>query len=89
MKLAGKLMKLIHLAENERRKADAQREIRMAEETGSTRREAGAGQTGGENVASQTMNLKQLQQQVLDSILHKLEEQRWRRDDPDGPNSGS
>lgn len=89
MKLAGKLMKLIHLAENERRKADAQREVRMAEETGSTRREAGAGQTGGENVASQTMNLKVLQQQVLDSILQKLEEQRWRRDDPDGPNSGS
>jgi hypothetical protein len=89
MKLAGKLMKLIHLAEHERRKADAQREVRMAEETGSTRREAGAGQTGGENVANQTMNLKVLQQQVLDSILHKLEDQRWRRDDPDGPTVGS
>jgi hypothetical protein len=86
MKLAGKLMKLIHLAEVERRKADAQRQVRMAENSAEARSE-GAGQPGGESINEKATNIKQLQQEVLQAVLRELEMMRWRREDSDGPNS--
>ncbi|MEQ1570643.1 MAG: hypothetical protein ABMA64_33755 [Myxococcota bacterium] len=85
-KLAGKLLKLIHLAEAERRKADAQRQVRMAEDSSEARAD-GIGQTGGERVNDKTMNLKALQQDVLDYVMRELESLRSRREESDGPNN--
>ena len=84
MKLANKLMKLIHLAENDGR-GDAHKHVRMAEEASEARPESGAGQTSGESFDEKTMNIKALRQDVLDAVLRALEDLRWRREDPDGP----
>jgi hypothetical protein len=86
MKLAGKLMKLIHLAEADRRKAEAQRQVRMAEDSADARAEAGAGQSGGERVDSKTMNIRELREDVLQAVLRELEMSRARREDSNGPN---
>jgi len=84
MKLANKLMKLIHLAENDGR-GDAHKHVRMAENASEARGESGAGQTSGEQFDEKTMNIKALRQDVLDAVLRALEDLRWRREDPDGP----
>ena len=82
-KLAGKLMKLIHLAESERRLADAQKQVRMAEESAEARADGGAGQSGGESV-EKVMNIKALRQDVISAVLQELELMKSRREDPDG-----
>ncbi len=84
MKLANKLMKLIHLAENDGR-GDAHKHVRMAENSSEARAEGGAGATSGEQFDDKTMNIKALRQDVLDAVLRALEDLRWRREDPDGP----
>jgi len=86
MKLAGKLMQLIHLAEAERRRADAQRQVRMAENTAEARTE-GTGQPGGESSNEKSTNIKQLRDDVLQAVLRELETLRSRREDSDGPTS--
>ncbi len=84
MKLANKLMKLIHLAESDGR-GDAHKHVRMAENSSDARAEGGAGATSGEQFDDKTMNIKALRQDVLDAVLRALEDLRWRREDPDGP----
>jgi len=84
MKLANKLMKLIHLAESDGR-GDAHKQVRMAENSSEARAEGGAGATSGEQFDDKTMNIKALRQDVLDAVLRALEDLRWRREDPDGP----
>jgi len=86
MKLAGKLMKLIHLAEADRRRTDAQRQVRMAENTAEARSE-GAGSPGGESVNEKATNIRQLREDVLQAVLRELETMKSRREDSDGPNS--
>jgi hypothetical protein len=88
MKLAGKLMKLIHLAESERRLADAQRQVRMAENTADARADGAAGR-GSEGTEDMTLNISALRQDVLDAVLRELELISWRREDPDGPSNWS
>jgi len=83
MKLANKLMKLIHLAESEGR-GDAHRHVRMSEDTAESRAEGGAGATT-DQFDEKTMNIKALRQDVLSAVLKALEDMRWRREDPDGP----
>jgi hypothetical protein len=84
MKLAGKLMKLIHLAEAERRVSDAQAQVRMAEDTASARAEGGLGEMSQQSETE--VNIKALQQDVLDAVLRELELVQARREDPDGRN---
>jgi hypothetical protein len=83
MKLSSKLMKLIHLAEADRRRDEARKHVRMAEDSASARAEggqsAGLGEAGESNV-----NLKALQQEVLDAVMRALELIQARREDPDG-----
>jgi len=86
MKLANKLMKLIHLAENERR-ADARSQVRMAEDTAQARAEGGLGAAQTKSAESETMNIQTLQQEVLESVLSAIELLQQRREgDPDGRN---
>jgi len=84
MKLANKLMKLIHLAEADGR-GDAHKHVRMSEDTAESRAEGGAGGSSGDQFDEKTMNIKALRQDVLDAVLKALEDMRWRREDPDGP----
>jgi hypothetical protein len=84
MKLANKLMKLIHLAESDGR-GDAHKHVRMAENSSEARAESGAGATTGEQFDEKTMNIKALRRDVLDAVLRALDDLRWRREDPDGP----
>lgn len=81
-KLANKLMKLIHLAESERRVAEAQRQVRLSEESTEAQSTLGAGQPG----EADSVNIKALRQDVLDAVLREIEKMQWRREDQDGPN---
>jgi hypothetical protein len=83
MKLASRLMKLIHLAESERRMRDAQAQVRMAEDTAEARAEGGAGASGRAGKEEQ-VDIKALQQEVLEAVLSELERLQSRREDPDG-----
>jgi hypothetical protein len=81
-KLASKLMDLIHLAESERRVADAQAQVRMAEDTAEARAE---GTPSSEKEAdSGKVHIKALQRDVLEAVLRELEMTKLRREDPDG-----
>lgn len=85
MKLANKLMKLIHLAESQGR-GDAHKHVRMAEDSAAARAEGGAdGQGGAESGDDRRMNIKVLQRDVLQAVLRELEDMRWRREEPNGP----
>ncbi len=84
MKLANKLMNLIHLAESNRRK-EAQDQVRMARESLDSRVEGGA-KFPGLSVEDHDMNIEALQKSVLDMVLEKIEELDSRREDPDGHN---
>ena len=83
-KLASKLMDLIHLAESDRRVADAQSQVRMAEDTVEARAE---GTPSSEKEAdSGKVHIKALQRDVLEAVLRELEMTKLRREDPDGGN---
>jgi len=84
MKLANKLMKLIHLAESQRRN-EARAQIRMAEDSAAARAEAGHGAAAGKQEDSD-VNLMALQQDVLKAVMQELELVQARREDPDGRN---
>ena len=82
MRLAGKLMNLIHLAEVERRKDEAQRQVRMASEETGTEGSGGAPVAGG---SGQEANIEALRRDVLEAVLRQLELGRLRtEEDPDG-----
>jgi hypothetical protein len=82
MRLAGKLMNLIHLAEVERRKSEAQRQVRMASEETGTEGSGGAPAAGG---SGQNANIEALRRDVLEAVLRQLETGRLRtEEDPDG-----
>ncbi len=86
MKLANKLMKLIHLAESQR-KTEARSQVRMAEDTAQARAEGGLGASTSKTNESETMNIQTLQQEVLESVLSAIELLQQRREgDPDGRN---
>lgn len=84
MKLADKLMGLIHLAENSRQK-EAQDQVRMAKDSLEARAEGGA-KFPGLSVEDHDMNIEALQKAVLDSVMERFEELDTRREDPDGHN---
>jgi hypothetical protein len=72
MKLANKLMKLIHLSESERRSEREAFELRMAEDSSSAKSEgsADAGASGG---GAANVNLQALQREVLERVLREIE----------------
>jgi len=74
--LTQKLMKLIHLAEVERRVAEAQREVRMAPEGAEAAAEGGGREAGGEAGAP---NLKKLESDVLAAVIQELDLMKLRR----------
>jgi hypothetical protein len=70
MKLADKLMGLIHLAESQRR-SEAQSQVRMAEsEPGDS---TGAASPVGGTDKSPAVNIQALQREVLGAVLRDLE----------------
>jgi len=83
MKLAGKLMNLIHLAENQRKLSEAQGHVRMAEDTASAIAEGSGSADGG---GSKAVDMGALQEAVLSSVMREIELIQARRDDPDGRN---
>jgi hypothetical protein len=83
MKLAGKLMNLIHLAENQRKLSDAQGHVRMAEDTASAIAEGSGSAEGG---GAKAVDMGVLQEAVLSNVMREIELIQARRDDPDGRN---
>ena len=69
MRLANKLMRLVHLAENERRTAEAQRHVRMASKDS----DVDAGKETGSGEASAAPNMKALQREVFEAVLREIE----------------
>ena len=86
MKLANKLMKLIHLAEHDRRLEDARRHVRMAEDSAEARAEVGAGKSGGQALTDDNMHIERLREEVLREVQHQLEHLKQRAGDTDGGN---
>ncbi|MCB9675055.1 MAG: hypothetical protein H6737_08055 [Alphaproteobacteria bacterium] len=84
MKLADKLMGLIHLAENARGR-EAREQVRMAEDSNEARAEGGI-KVPGMSVEDMEMNIEALQKNVLNSVMEYFEELDSRREDPDGRN---
>ncbi|TNE90640.1 MAG: hypothetical protein EP330_07765 [Deltaproteobacteria bacterium] len=83
MKLAGKLQRLIHLAESERRLREAQAQVRMSTESVS---EGTAAAGPNANTEDETPDIGALQRDVLHAVMTELELLRIRRqEDPDGP----
>jgi len=74
--LTQKLMKLIHLAEVERRVTEAQREVRMAPEGAEAAAGGGGREAGGEAGAP---NLKKLESDVLAAVIQELDLMKLRR----------
>ncbi len=86
MKLAKKLMSLVHLSEAERKVQAARGAVRMAEDSAAAKAEASAGPTGGEKKVDGGA-VKALERQVLEAVLRELELTQQRRlEDPDGRN---
>lgn len=83
MKLVKKLQGLIHLAEAEHRLAEAQRQVRMAEDSHEARGEGGQGTRGGGQAGSNQdgskLDIEQLGREVLDVVSRELEHRRERR----------
>lgn len=83
MKLVKKLQGLIHLAEAEHRLAEAQRQVRMAEDSHEARGEGGQGTRGGgqpgSNQDGSKLDIEQLGREVLDVVSRELEHRRERR----------
>ena len=75
MRLANKLMRLVHLAENERRLAEAQRHVRMAQEG----HEVDSGKETVSGEAVEAPNMKALQREVFESVLREIELSKQRR----------
>ncbi|NCG21498.1 MAG: hypothetical protein GWP91_21000 [Rhodobacterales bacterium] len=82
MKLANKLMKLIHLAEHNRRD-EARGQVRMAEDSSAARAEGGGGRPGHETVGEGNMSMQSLKEQVLQEVQHQIELMKQRQGDPD------
>jgi len=81
MKLANKLMKLIHLAENSRRD-EARQQVRMADDTAEARAEGGLGQAS-TGITDENISLEALKEQVLQEVRHQLDLMQQRQGDPD------
>ncbi len=83
MGLVKKLQGLIHLAEQEHRLAEAQRQVRMAEDSHEARGEGGQGTRGpgqaGNGQDGSKMDIEQLGREVLDVVSRELEFRRERR----------
>lgn len=81
MRLVKKLQGLIHLAEAEHRLAEAQRRVRMAEDSPGAKAEAsgpvGATQSNGKDVEQQ--DIEALGREVLEVVTKELEIRRQRR----------
>jgi hypothetical protein len=83
MKLSQRLMDLIHLAEVEKRRQQAQAQVRMSDEEVGGETMSGADGAGSDN---ENMNLAALQREVLDAVRRHLELEQQRREE--GPNVG-
>ena len=83
MKLVKKLQGLIHLAEAENRLSEAQRQVRMAEDSEDARAEGGqgarAGGQAGSSKDSSKVDIEQLGREVLEVVTRELEFRRERR----------
>jgi len=87
MRLAGKLMNLIHLAENERRVSDARQQARLAADSQEARAEGSAPAAASSPKAGGDADISALKRDVLEAVLRELElTQQRRQEDPDGRN---
>ncbi len=87
MRLAGKLMNLIHLAENERRVSEARQQARLAADTESARSEGSAPPAAAPSSGGGEADISALKRDVLEAVLRELElTQQRRQEDPDGRN---
>ena len=75
--LADKLMKLIHLAEVDRKVSEAQRLVRMAADTSLAKAEGGQGASPSK--PGDTPNVKQLESDVLAAVIRELDLMKIRR----------
>ena len=82
MKLASKLRKLIHLAENARL-AEARSQVRLAEDSAEARHEVGAGRGGSQSIGDENMHLEALREEVMRHVQQKLETNKSRIEDGD------
>lgn len=84
MRLAKKLMNLIHLVETERKVDDVRKQVRLSENGAGAEARAGAPSDGG-GTKPENVNMKALQRDVLEAVLRELElNQQRRQEDPDG-----
>ncbi len=85
-KLVKRLTDLIHLAENERRLSEAQRQVRMAEDTAAARAEGSA--PIGASGSNTKLDIEVFSREVLEVVNRELEHRRERRTE-DGDESGT
>ena len=85
MRLAQKLLNLIHLAESERRGEDARKHVRLAEDSLAARSEGSAASAAGPSAGGKgNVNIKALQRDVLEAVLREIElNQQRRQEEPD------
>lgn len=77
-KLVKRLTDLIHLAENERRLTEAQRQVRMAEDTAAARAE-GSAPVGTSSGGGAKLDIETFAREVLEVVNRELELRRERR----------
>jgi hypothetical protein len=88
-RLAQKLQQLIHLAEGARKRGDARRQVRMAEDSAAARNEGSASPSqpaGGRNAQ---VDIDALVTEVLQQFSNKMaQREELRKEDPNGRFSG-
>ncbi len=83
-RLIRRLQNLVHIAEVDRRQLEAQRQVRMAEDSGQARAQGAAGPGGGDAGDAPPVDLDALRREVL-SVVSSIRESRTvrRLEDPD------
>jgi len=84
MRLTRRLQKLVHIAETDRRLLEAQRRVRMAEDSAHARADAASGPAATAAEDGRPVDLDQLGREVLSAVTSKYDSRTDRRlEDPD------
>jgi hypothetical protein len=88
-RLAQKLQQLIHLAEGARKRGDARRQVRMAEDSAAARNEGSASPSQPAGGRSSQVDIDALVTEVLQQFSNKMaQREELRKEDPNGRFSG-